>query len=143
VLNIIIPCSSVIVLYIIIPCSSVIVLYIIIPCSSVIIFQPFNKQKIGDATCSAIPSLLGETHLTPSFFSVIEDDGIRPQDFKKRKDAILGGLRANLKATGRHESIPMPNLDESFEVRNSVLGGFGLFAKKTIAENTRIPYLGK
>jgi hypothetical protein len=60
-----------------------------------------------------------------------------------RREAILNGLKATELDTGNSESTPMPNLYESFKVKKSDFGGFGLFAKKTIEENTRIPYLGK
>jgi hypothetical protein len=93
-----------------------------------------------DATCSAIPYLLGEKYLTP-FFSGIPDEN--PTDLKTRKDAILRGLRATIDETGDSESTPMPNLYESFEVKVSALGGYGLFATKNIQKNTRIPYLGE
>jgi hypothetical protein len=43
----------------------------------------------------------------------------------------------------KSDSIAMPILDQSFEVKKSDLGGYGLFAKKKISVNFRIPYLGR
>jgi hypothetical protein len=65
------------------------------------------------------------------------------KQFRARRDAILRGLNATEEEMGETDSTSMPNLHELFAVRKSKLGGFGLFAKKTININTRIPYLGE
>ena len=74
------------------------------------------------------------------FFSLVP--GEKEEDFMTRRDAIWNGLRATLKEMEKSESIPMPKLEELFEVKKSKLGGFGLFAKRNVEINTRIPYLG-
>jgi len=65
------------------------------------------------------------------------------KQFGGRRDAIWRGLNATDDEMDETDSTSMPNLQELFKVKKSKLGGFGLFAKKTININSRIPYLGE